>query len=128
MAVPGYVLVEPIIGVASGNVFAIATILVIGGRTAMKRIVVIVLALVVAAPAFGETMNINFVACKSKELAVNVNRMVAAGSEEAAYAVLSGDCLMLPAGTQVFVESHGIEWARVRSQGVSVYVLEKFLK
>jgi len=76
-------------------------------------------------------ININFVACRTKDDTIRVNKWLSDGDRQAAaLEIVNGTCEMLPEGTVVFVEKHGFEWAQVRQQGsnVTVWVLEKFLK
>ena len=86
-----------------------------------------------AGECFAESrqMNINMVACRTKDDTIRVNRWLGEGDKRAvALEVMNGTCEMLPEGTTVYVEKHGIEWAQVRQKGsnVRVWVLEKFLR
>ena len=96
-------------------------------------VIVLICMSVLSINAYAETrkMNINFVACNTKDHTVTVNRWLGDGDRQAvALEVMNGNCEMLPAGTVVYVEKHGIEWAQVRQKGSNtrVYVLEKFLQ
>lgn len=76
-------------------------------------------------------MNINVIACVTKDHTVSVNRWLSDGDNQAvAKEVINGNCQLLYNGTQVFVEKHGFEWAQVRQHGsnITVWVLEKHLQ
>ncbi|OGP73237.1 MAG: hypothetical protein A2W09_01535 [Deltaproteobacteria bacterium RBG_16_50_11] len=75
-------------------------------------------------------MNINAVACRTVDDTIRVNRWLGDGDRQAvALEIINGTCVMLPEGTVVSIERHGIEWAKVRMRGsnISVWTLEKFL-
>ena len=96
-------------------------------------ILVFLAALFLASNSYAERrqININFVACRTMDDTIRVNRWLGEGDREAAAKeVINGTCEMLPEGTIVYVEKHGIEWAQVRQKGstVRVWVLEKFLQ
>jgi hypothetical protein len=103
----------------------------------LKKIIVsigvIIVFLFISNECFAEKgqININVIACITKDDTIRVNKWLSEGDREAvAKEVINGTCQMLHNGTMVFIEKHGIEWAQIRQEGsnIRVWTLEKFLK
>jgi len=102
------------------------------GRTVFS-LAIFVTVLLMATASFAEmrTMTQNMVCCGTEDSTIQVNKWLTEGDRAAVVKeVLSGECQMISAGTVVFVEKHGFEWAKIRQKGstVTVWTLEKYLR